>query len=87
MKAGQTVVANPSGKKGFLIPVSWEVYDIVEVQANTLEEAYEWMIEHIDEVPLGTEPEYVEASYQIGDFAECEAYLDEARVYQDKKEE
>ena len=81
LNAGQTVVANPNGKKGFLIPVTWEVCDYVRVQADTLEEAYEWMQENSDEVPLGTEPGYVDASYKIGEFEECEAYLNEVVEY------
>lgn len=54
--------------KTFTIPVSWEVYDTIKVDANTLEEALEWANKHIDEIPLGTTPEYVDASYQIGDY-------------------
>ena len=86
MKAGQTVVANPQGKKGFPIPVTWEACDTVRVQADSLEEAYEWVQEHSDEIPLGTEPGYVDGSYKIGDFDECEAYLDEAVDYLGVKE-
>ncbi len=54
--------------KTFTIPVSWEVYDTIKVDANTLEEALEWAKRYIDEIPLGTTPEYVDASYQIGDY-------------------
>ena len=79
--AGQSVVQNPTAKKGFLIPVTWEVCDFVRVQANTLEEAYEWMQEHADEVPLGTDPEYIDGSYRVGDMDECECYLGEVVEY------
>ena len=81
IKAGQSAVANPTAKKGFLIPVSWQVSDFVRVQADTLEDAYQWINEHIDEIPLGTEPEYIEASYETGTFEECEIYLDEMVEY------
>ena len=80
--AGQSVVADPKAKKGFLIPVSWEVMDFVRVQADSLEEAMEYLTEHSDEIPLGTEPEYVDGSYQIGSYEECEAYLSEVVNYE-----
>ncbi len=81
LHAGQSVAANPAARKGFLIPVTWEVCDFVRVQANTLEEAYEWMQAHSDEVPLGTDPGYVDASYQVADYEECKCYLDEVVEY------
>ncbi len=39
--------------------------DFVKVQANSLEEALEWLDENLDEVPLGDEPEYVDGSYEV----------------------
>jgi len=81
LHAGQSVVANPTAKKSYLIPVTWQVCDFVRVQADTLKEAYEWMQEHSDEVPLGTEPEYVDASYEVGEYELCESYLDEMVEY------
>ena len=75
IKAGQWVVANPDGKKHFLIPVSWEVYDAVRVKADSLKEAYEWMKKNSDTIPLGTEPDYVDGSYKFADYEEAEAYL------------
>lgn len=88
LQAGQSVVANPAAKKGYLIPVTWQVCDFVRVQADTLKEAYEWMKEHSDEVPLGTDPCYVDSSYEVGEYDECECYLDEMVEYTDlvKKE-
>lgn len=78
------MVANPKGKKGYLIPVTWKVSDYVRVQADSLEEAYEWAQKNSDEIPLGTEPRYVDDSYEIdGDIDECKSYLDEAVDYTD----
>lgn len=51
--------------KKFEIPVSWEVWDTVEIEAESFDEAVKWLEENIDEVPLGTEPEYVLNSYEI----------------------
>lgn len=81
IKAGQLMIANPQGKKVFPIPVTWEVSDLIRVQADSLEEAYEWAQEHSEEIPLGTEPGYVDGSYKIGNLDECEAYIDEAVDY------
>lgn len=83
IKAGQSVVADQNARKGFLIPISWEVYDFVRVQANSLEEAYKYLEEHIDEVPLGEQPKYATGSYQVGTYEECEEYLDEVVKYDD----
>ncbi len=58
-------VANNKAKQEFKIPVSWELRDFVTVQANSLKAAYEWLAAHLDEVPLGDEPEYKEGSFQI----------------------
>lgn len=58
--------------KKFKIPVTWMVWDKVEVEADTLEDAIKWVKDNIDEIPLGTEPEYVEDSYRIdGDDGFC----------------
>lgn len=58
-------IANEKVKTKFLIPVTWKVYDTVEVQAASLEEAYEYVQNNIDNIPLGTEPEYTDNSYEI----------------------
>lgn len=48
----------------YKIPVEWAVYDTVEIEADTLEEAIKKFDETIDYIPLGTEPEYIDGSYQ-----------------------
>lgn len=53
--------------KRFYIPVTWQVWDKVEVEAETIEEAVQWVKDNIDEIPLGTEPEYIDGTYQIDD--------------------
>lgn len=59
-------------KKGnvYKIPVFWEVCDYVEVRAENLEQAYNYVVDNADDIPLGTEPEYVEGSYDVGDIEE-----------------
>lgn len=45
--------------KKFSIPVTWQVWDKVEVEVETIEEAIKYVKNNIDEIPLGTEPEYM----------------------------
>lgn len=53
----------------FKIPVTWEVYGTVEVQAenaaSALERAYQ--IELDEGLPLPTESEYIDGSFEITD--------------------
>lgn len=48
----------------FIIPVSWEVYSTVTVEAASLEDAKRKFDEQIDDIPLCVETEYVEGSYR-----------------------
>lgn len=59
------MLGNPDGKNLYKIPVTWEVYDTIEVQGNSLEDALQWAEVHEDEIPIGDEPNYVDGSYQI----------------------
>lgn len=49
----------------FIIPVMWQVYSTIRVEADNLQEALIRAQEHIDSVPLGSNPEYVDGSYEI----------------------
>lgn len=54
----------PDGE--YIIPVSWEVYATVQITGvHNLAEAYEVAQEYIDDLPLATDPEYIDASYKI----------------------
>ena len=65
------MLGNPNGTNLYKIPVTWEVYDTIEVQGNSLEEALQWAEVHKDEIPIGDEPNYLDDSYQIDkEFAE-----------------
>lgn len=61
------MLGNVNGKNVYTIPVTWEVYDTITVRANDLLEAYHWAVKNVDTIPLGTEPEYVDGSYKVGD--------------------
>lgn len=58
-------IASKEATTKYFIPVTWEVSDYVEVQAKSLKEAYEYVKDNLDEIPLGTEPEYIDGSYRI----------------------
>lgn len=50
----------------YTIPVSWEVYATVTIDgAKNLADAYRIAQEYIDELPLATDPEYIDGSYKI----------------------
>ena len=67
--------------KKFSIPVTWEVWDKIEVEAETIEDAIKYVKENIDTIPLGTEPEYIDGSYKIDDGNNGEATIDETVSY------
>ena len=49
----------------YLIPVSWEVYSTIRIKANNLQDALEKAEAHIDDIPLGTDTEYIDGSYKL----------------------
>lgn len=51
-------------KQTFKIPVEWTVYDTVEIEAESLEEAIKIFDETIDDIPLPTKPEYLNGTFQ-----------------------
>lgn len=67
--------------KKFSIPVTWEVWDKVEVEAETIEEAIQYVKDNLDTIPLGTEPEYIDGSYKIDDGENGEATVKETIHY------
>lgn len=50
--------------KAFKIPVEWSVYDTVEIEAESMEQAIKIFDETMDDIPLPTEPEYIDGSFQ-----------------------
>lgn len=61
--------------------MKWEVWDKIEVNAETIEEAVQYVKDHIDDLPFGTEPEYVDGSYNIYDGENGEASVEDAVRY------
>ena len=52
-------------KQIFKIPVEWTVCDFVNIEAETLVEAVGIVLDTMDDIPLGTDPNYLDGSYQI----------------------
>lgn len=51
----------------FKIPVTWEVFGIVEIEAKSLDEAIQIFDETQDDIALPLESDYVEASFRRED--------------------
>lgn len=50
----------------YTIPVSWEVYATVTIEgAKNLADALRIAEEYIDDLPLATEPDYIDGSFKI----------------------
>ena len=54
-------------KQVFKIPVSWEVYGSVDIEAESLEEAIEIFDDTEDEISLPTNNEYIDGSFKRED--------------------
>lgn len=67
--------------KAYSIPVTWEVWDKVTIFAPSLRKAIEYAKNNIDEIPLGTEPEYIDGSYKLDDGENGEASIEETMKY------
>ena len=67
--------------KKFSIPVTWEVWDKIEVEAETIEEAIQYVKDNLDTIPLGTDPEYIDGSYRIDDGDNGEATIEDTVHY------
>lgn len=59
-------LGNEKGKFLFKIPVEWTMYEVIKVQADSLEEAVQWFVENLDEIPLDEtgKSEYIDGSYK-----------------------
>lgn len=68
-------------KRKYSIPVNWSVWDKVDVEAESLEEAIQYVRDNADTIPLGTEPEYIDGTYKIDDGQNGEATMDETVKY------
>ena len=49
------------------LPVTWEVCGLVEVEANSIEEAIEYFNQNSSDIELPENPEYVDGSFVLSD--------------------
>jgi hypothetical protein len=56
-----------ANKKTFKIPVSWEVYGEVKIEAESIEDALKIFEETQDSLPLPLESNYVDGSFKLND--------------------
>ena len=57
----------------YIIPVSWSVYSTITVRAKNLREAVKMARDKINEIPLCSEPEYIDDSYKIDLYTDDDA--------------
>ena len=59
----------------FKIPVTYKVFEFAYVEAETLDEAIDFVKEHPDEIKILKEPEYVDDTLEIdGTLKEIEVF-------------
>ena len=61
----QIIIANENGENVYSIPMEWVVSENLKVRAKNLPEAVTYLNAHSDEIPLGTEPAYIDGTYKI----------------------
>ena len=49
----------------FKLPVVWEVYGTIEVEAETIEDAVAYFDENSDFIPLPKETHYIDGSFDL----------------------
>lgn len=52
------------------VGISWTVADTYPVEANSIEEAFAWAKEHIDEIPCTSEAEYVSDTFFLDGYVD-----------------
>lgn len=55
----------PISKKKFKLPVTWEMCGVVEIEAESLEDAIEYFDDNINHIPLPKDFEYVDGSFDL----------------------
>ena len=51
----------------YKIPVSWEVFDVVQIEAETIEEAIDIFDKTLDDIELPRNPGYIDGSFKRDD--------------------
>lgn len=85
---------NQEGSKVFSIPVEWTVTDTIDIRADSLREAVEFLTENADSIPLGEDPQYIDGTWRIsadesglGDIEDIIEVLDDGYGYSERDAE
>lgn len=72
-----SMYGNKKGKMVYSIPVEWVVTENIEVRADSLKEALEFVKKHNDEIPTSSDAEYLDDSYAIFAYDDIQSDLNE----------
>lgn len=67
--------------KIYKLPIEWNAYDTIEVAAESLDEAIQWVNDHKNEIPLNPNPGYCHDSLHVDDGENGHADINDARAY------
>lgn len=68
---------NQNGSKVFTIPVEWVMTENIDIRANSLREAVDFILNNADAFPLGKEAEYVDGTWKMAADESVEGSTDE----------
>lgn len=60
--------------RNFKIPVTWQVSGVVNIEAESLDEALRIFDENSDNIKLPSQNEYIDDSFQRDDVETCKLY-------------
>lgn len=80
------VYGKENGKKIFNVPVEWTVSELLQIRADSFKEAIQFVLDNLDMIPLGTEPDYIDGTYKISsEYDEAEEIEEELSMYYGNK--
>lgn len=70
----------------YTIPVEWSVYSTVIVEADNLKEALAKVLTQLDDIPLSSNPTYIDGSYSVSvslaeDAVNAQDYSTDSGIY------
>ena len=79
-----------NGKKVFSIPVEWVMTETLDVRADNLKEALQFLIDNDANIPLGTDAQYIDGTWKISadesNTGIVEDFLETAECYCSERE-
>ena len=70
----------------YTIPVEWSVYSTVRVEADNLKDALAKVLTQLDDIPLSSNPTYIDGSYSVSislaeDAVNAQDYSTDSGIY------